>query len=209
MATPRGIVVVGHGRSPEGRNWGKEIDRARTVIRMWDWHWQGAEDYGSRYDLGVFTILEVSMRAFLAANRREPAEGWIAYQREVSKTLLPDRTFVAGQQYRDRIGGAGINLTRGCAAACVAIDKLADQDESVILVGFDNMKARYCLPISAAFPPAYRDHYDMIHPQWRRRWYSPGSQRCGSHDIAAESGLLAALAVERSVDLRFAEDIWC
>src|SRR5688572_8704433 len=121
---------------------------------MWDWDWQPVEDYGARYDHGVITILPVSMRAFGVLNQRQPALGWLAYRRGEQVGALPPRTTIIGQRYRDRLPGASgqINLTRGCAAACWAIEQ-PDCGE-VVLIGFDNLRAGRCAPVEQAFPAA-------------------------------------------------------
>jgi hypothetical protein len=205
---PDRIAVIGHGRSPEGRGFGPAIDSCSAVVRMWDWAWQERADYGERYDYGVFTILPVSLKAFREAQPWPPRVSWLAYRRASDGGELPAATEIIDQCYRDRIGGPTVNLTRGCAAACWAIDR-AGSGGIVVLVGFDNLKAGQCLPVEEAFPPRYREHYDRIHPQWRRSWYPPnGGARCGSHDIAAERGLIEGLAAERGVTVAFAEDIW-
>lgn len=207
MAMSSRFAVIGHGRSPEGRGWGKAIDQC-TVIRMWDWAWQERADYGERYDFGVFAVLPVSMRAFREAQPWPPAQGWLAYQRGASDGVLPPRTEIIDQRYRDRIGGPRVNLTRGCAAACWAIDR-AGRGGMVVLVGFDNLKSGRCAPAAEAFPPAYLDHYDRAYPGWRRGWYpANGRTRCGSHDIAAERGLVEQLAAEQGVTLCYAEELW-
>jgi hypothetical protein len=121
---------------------------------------------------------------------------------------LPAPTEIIDQRYRDRIADAAVNLTRGCAAVCWAIEK-AGAGGIVTLVGFDNLKAGTCLPVEQAFPAAYLDHYDRAYPGWRKSWYpARGGARCGSHDIAAERGLIEGLAAERGVTVAFAEDIW-
>lgn len=202
------IAVIGHGRSPEGRRWATKIDCCDVVIRMWDWHWQERPDYGNEYDYGVFAILPVSMKAFLAENQRQPMRGWLGYRRGVVTDQLPDNTEIIEQTWRDEAlalggkGGAGkLNLTRGCAAACWAIEK-ARPGERVILVGFDNAYAGCAAAIEDAFPPAYAEHYDRMHPQWRRGgWYKPGSTKAGTHDLAIERPLMEALAGRRGVRL--------
>lgn len=204
-------AVIGHGRSPEGKGWGDKIDACDTVVRMWDWHWQEPEDYGTKYDYGVIALLRTSVTAFLNHNDGEPRKGWIGYSRgPVDMSRLPPMVII-DQRYRDeavKIGGRkNSNLTRGCAAACWALNEAAKGDD-VILVGFDNLKAGYCLETNKAFPAEYQKHYDTLHPNWRHMMYFPGSKVCGSHDMAIEHPLIEMLAKRYGVNLHFAEDIW-
>jgi hypothetical protein len=205
------IAVIGHGRSPEGKYWGRKIDDCETVVRMWDWHWQQPDDYGEQYDYGVVALLRTSIVAFLNNNEREPKIEWLGYLRgPVDMKLLPDMRII-DQRYRDeavRLGGKpNFNLTRGCAAACWALNQ-AEAGEDVVLVGFDNLRAGVCLETSKAFSAEYQRHYDRLHPNWRHNMYFPGSKICGSHDMTIERPLLETLAKRWDINLRFAEDIW-
>lgn len=212
------VAVIGHGRSPEGRRWGGRVDACRTVVRMWDWHWQvdGPDDWGTRYDYGVIELLPRITEVFWERNRVQPAESWLAYWRQPPTAPVPDNTIVIGQTWRDEawaLGGRGaggnvLNLTRGCAAACWAIMRHAHEGEDVVLVGFDNAFAGHCLPTDDAFPERYLEQYDRQYPHWRRNWYTPGLTTCGTHDIAIERPLMARLAERAGVDLRFAQEAW-
>lgn len=203
------IVVIGHGRSPEGRGWGEKID-ACTVIRCWDWEWQSLADYGERYDYGVLALIPFSIRPFLETTKSMPAVGWLGYARArdpIDMSRLPKMQII-DQRYRDlavkELGAKpSFNLTRGCAAACWAIDAA---DDSVVLVGFDNLKVRKALELEDAFPDPVKENWDQWHPGWRGKLYN--THRQGSHDIAVERPLLEHLARDRGVKLNFAEEIW-
>lgn len=205
------VAVIGHGRSPEGKGWGRKIDEC-VVIRMWDWHWQAPQDYGERYDYGVFSILPVSSMAFDKAAKRTPDVGWLGYARGQQIGGIPGNTTIIDQRFRDIAkkyapGVFPLNLTRGCAAAAWALD--CNAWDEVILVGFDNVRAGICLAVEEAFAPDYLEHYDATYPQWRRGgWYSPGQSRCGSHFMGAEAPMLAEVAEESGTKLSFAEDTW-
>lgn len=47
------IAVIGHGASMEGSGLGPLIDGFETVIRLHDCHWQRADDFGAKYDIGI------------------------------------------------------------------------------------------------------------------------------------------------------------
>lgn len=200
------IAVIGHGRSPEGRHWGERIDSCDAVVRMWDWFWQPNADYGEKYDYGVVALIPFSLEPFHKAPKAIPRIAWLGYARGKGETPVLPNMEIIDQRYRDeavRLGGRpGMNLTRGCAAVCWAIEA-ADE---VVLVGFDNLKARACLDIDAAFCPDYQALWDRWHPGWRGRLYS--TKRQGSHDVAIERPLIEALARKRGVTVAFAEDIW-
>lgn len=208
------IAVIGHARSPEGRGWGERIDACNVVVRMYDWEWQPLADYGERYDYGIVALIPFSLKPFLeAVNKPQPAKGWLGYARgrePVNMAGLP-KMEVISQDFRDigiSLGGSpGFNLTRGCAAACWAVNA-AGQGGTVILVGFDNLKAGLTQEAAEAFPDAVLKDWDERHPGWRDRLYRGGATKHGSHDIAIERVLLEKLAADRGVNLQFAEDVW-
>lgn len=206
---PGQCVIVGHGRSPEGKRWADRIDASEIVVRMWDCQWQWPDDYGTKYDYGLLCAHPSYMRDFWAHNRREPAIGWVAsdYACQVD---LPERTQVVDQAPWCRVGramgGVGdsgdLKLTRGCIAACWAISsKVA---EKIVLIGFDNIEAGISLPVEAAFGPEYRGNPGTF--SFER--YLGGRIRHGNHDFAIERPLMAHLATEAGVSLVFATEEW-
>jgi len=208
------IAVIGHGRSPEDRGWGKKIDACDLVLRMWDWEWQAAADCGRRYDHGVVALDQRQLEAWRRRHSATPAVSWLGFMRDglpahpAMEPLDPARWNEIAAKLRTPGKSRTFNLTRGCAAVCWAI-KRAGADGDVVLVGFDNLRRGRLLPEEEAFGPAYLAHYDAAYPDWRR-WsgYQAGETRCGSHDIAVERQLLGVLCAETGNTLTFAEDLW-
>lgn len=208
------VAVIGHGRSPEGRGWGKNIDACNLVVRMWDWAWQPAEDYGTRYDYGMVSLNQGQIGAWMRLNEKSPDRGWLGFKREGTlahsgfETVDPAHWNQMARLLGARRPAGQFNLTRGCAALCWAIEKVGRGGE-VVMVGFDNLRRGRLLPINEAFPAAYLDHYDRAFPAWRRSMpYEAGSETCGTHDIAVERWLVSTLGCERGVTVSAADDIW-
>lgn len=212
--TARTAVVVGHGKSPEGRGWGKQIDAADLVLRMWDWHWQSERDYGRKYTVGFYEASMAWMPNFWKHNRHEPTDGWIAsfWGRGPKHCKTPDRTtFVDQTPWCNRakaMGGHGLsadrlNFTRGGIAACWLIENSQPGDK-VILVGFDNVRARVCLPIDEGYSETYRSQPSTF----TFASYIPGGPRHSNHDFSIEYPFMKRLAEERGVEVVFADDVW-
>lgn len=211
------VVVIGHGRSPEGKGWGPNIDAADIVIRMWNWDWQDKQDYGERYDYGFYEISSTEMARFQKHNCRKPLRSWIAtelhsnvgHKRYTGQLPLPTVVVsTASWELEGKIlGGVGLKgrlvLTRGCRAACWALDGPA-KGQSLILVGFDNVRAGLGLPIAEGFPRAYVEAPGCF----PFRDYVGGVRRYGNHDFGVEKPLLNSKAFLQNVKLRFAEDVW-
>src|ERR1044072_6856418 len=192
-------VVVGHGLSPKGRNWGHIIDCGRYhIVRMWNYHWQDKEDYGERYDWGYFEISPVEMKRFFKHNCRTPQEGWLASTVKDYDGPLPsgltEHIDPANQRWVQaamQLGGHGegnkqLKLTRGVRAAAWAIEY---SFKRVILVGFDNVRAGISLSIEEGFPPAC-----IACPAgFPFRTYEGGKVRYSSHDYSVEWPFLSAL----------------
>lgn len=207
------FVVVGHGRSPEGAGWGRLIDGADLVIRMWDWHWQPADDYGTRYDYGLIEIAPVLLERARQHGKRSPRLGWVGSQLYCGRRAmtLPARTEVIDQKRWSRIGramgGIGatgrLEFTRGTIAALWTIER-TEIGDAVILVGFDNVRRGASLPLEQAFCPAYRANEGS----YPFDGYVGGVAKYGNHDYAIEWPLLKTWADLHRVSLDFAEDIW-
>lgn len=204
-------AIIGHGRSPEGQRWGPKID-ACTVVRMWDWApWQNPDDYGERYDYGLFELGSGITDTFLKHKKREPAKGWIGSLLHTTKTPIPSRTQIVDQKPWNaiglRLGGRGatgrLQFTRGTIAACWAIEKSMPDDE-VILVGFDVIHRGVSLGINDDFSPEYQKNPGSFpFKGWR-----PGMKKFGNHDYVVERKVLEHLADQRNVVLSFAQDVW-
>lgn len=209
------IVIVGHGRSPEGRGWGPIIDSADSVVRMWNWHWQATADYGTRYDWGLIEVHKVCIRDWQKHNQHNPKKGWLGSMllryREMASDLpagvaiIQQEIWLKVMQRKDwGIGETGVwQLTRGGIAAAWAITN-AKEFDTVVLVGFDVIKAGIAAPVEQAFSPEYMSSGGFF----GMGAYVPGQTKEGNHDYPAERRLLEFLADRQAVTLQFAQDVW-
>ena len=206
------IAIIGHGRTPERRAWGRKIDSCDVVIRMWDWHWQEPRDYGKKYDIGILEIAPTLIRTFQLHNKHTPTIGWVGSALHRADICpLPDKTEVIDQsRWTDlgkRMGGLGatgkLEFTRGTIAACWAIE-YAVQGDKIILVGFDNVKAGLALPVEEGFSPTYRAQPSTL----SFRGYKENAVKYGNHDFSIEKEVLTHLAMMRNVSIAYADDAW-
>lgn len=196
------IVVIGHGPSPVGMGWGPRIDAAATVIRMVDCDWQGAADYGTRYDIGVLTSPMGRINGLLATNRRRPAAWWL-YDHHRKLSAVADLAMVAGLPCRrmppDRLAqavaemeadgaangrGYRLDLTRGTAAVVTA--RADSPAEAIVLVGFDDVYRGHMAADSYA--PGFLRQMGGAMPSW-----PAGATKTRAHDYAGESRLMRRL----------------
>lgn len=209
------IAVIGHGRSPEDKRWGGAIDRCDAVVRMWDWTWQPAGDYGTKYDYGLFVLTPKQLQIFQQYNLCEPRKKWLAYLGKPTENVFPFNAELVDTvrwcvKARE-LGGVGLSgmltLTRGCVAACWAIEH-AVKGEAVVLVGFDNVLIGINQPIEKSFCPAYWQSYMSRFAPNAEKVYPIGQAKTATHDMAVERPLLKLLAEERNVSLHFAQEYW-
>lgn len=212
------IVVVGHGRSPEGKGWGSKIDQCSTVVRMWDWHpWQGLCDYGEKYDYGLFVLTPKGLYVFEQHSKLTPSRGWLAYVGKPVSGKLPNGVpteLIDPTSWCEMglaLGGAGfsgrLTMTRGFVAAAWAIGK-AKPREPVVLVGFDNVFAGINKPVEESFCPEYWRLFNSRFEDRMAKVYPVGSAKTETHDMSIELPLLYRLATERAVRLVSATEIW-
>jgi hypothetical protein len=208
-------VVVGHGRSPEGKGWGPRIDAAGCVVRMWNHGWQDPADYGSRYDYGLHETHRSVLLQWRKHCTRHPTKAYVVSILERYRNYEAD--FPAGSIFIDQynwlrqegkaikgIGETGKwELTRGSIAACWAITR-AKHDETIILSGFDNVYGGRALPTDAAFSAAYQ----ADPAAWPMDDYGPGKTKNGNHDFPAERRLIELMARRKGIVLHFSQDIW-
>lgn len=205
-------VVVGHGRSPEGQRWGPLIDSADRVIRMWNWHWCDRIDYGTRYDWGLIEI-HPCLTQWKEHNKRNPSEGWVAsLLMEDRGYRFPDNTLIVDQrefldavpkQFRGCGETGNWQLTRGGIAACWAIST-AQEGDSLILVGFDVIRAGIAMAVDEAFSPEYMASDGFF----GLSTFKEGATKEGNHDYPAERNLIETMAKCAGVAVVFAEDEW-
>ncbi len=210
----KSTVVVGHGRSPEGRAWGRSIDGADRVIRMWNWHWQMPTDYGTRYDVGVLEAHAKIMRQWRQCNSHTPRDRWLVSvlgKNRVARNLSFPRPFETVHQRRWLDDSMIIahpptgfwEMTRGGVAACWAIET-SRRGDVVVLIGFDNVRLGVNMQTDAAFSPAYQGSAGF----WGVHDYTPGLSAEGNMDLRAEYAMYRRLADIHGVTVAFAQDVW-
>ena len=159
------IAVIGHGPSTRGRKLGSFIDLCDTVIRMIECDWQDAEDYGSKYTIGVYAT--GGSDDFTKVIERKPSLCWWVYVAAGTRpsTAMNDDTIdtpgVAGRPIRwlrrtvwDWIGD-NKKFSRGTAAAIASMALL--KPTTVHLVGFDDV-ARGGMLKGAYHPPELQQY---------------------------------------------------
>jgi hypothetical protein len=189
------IAIVGHGRSPIGRGWGAKIDACDTVVRFWDCDWQGPDDYGTRFDVGVYTALPNEM----AQRRRHgkmDAPVWWAYDPRGTKpavgTPIAPAPWIARMSFDElrRRAGRRLELSRGTAAACAALDWY--WPEEIILIGFDAVRDG-TLAVDH-YPDSFKNY---LRDEGRATNLHRNGPCTASHVWAAERKLIEDLAFER------------
>lgn len=208
------VVLVGHGRSPEGKHFAGRINAASLVVRMWDWEWQTSKDYGQRYDFGVIEISNGDLKRFWQYYKSEPAFGYIASFLHPTVQRIPPSTSIISQyaagwvDEAKAMGGLGatgrLEFTRGSIAAMWLMESYLLPQDHLVLVGFDMVRAGHTFPTNDAFAPSYQTNPGSfgVHG-WRG-----GVTKYGNHDFAVEAPLLRKVAERNQVRMSFAQDIW-
>lgn len=207
------VAIIGHGRSPEGKNWHMRINACDVVVRMWDWKWQSAIDYGTKWDFGFFEVHQSLMTVFHKHRKEiEPHCGWVAsLLGSPERCVLPERTELVDQKkWNDmgrELGGCGetgrLQFTRGTIAVCWACEKFLPGAQ-IILVGFDNIELGKALPLQEAFSPAYRKNLGTF----SFNSYKPNVSKYGNHDYAIELPVMRKVADLSGQKLVSALDTW-
>lgn len=183
---------------------------------MWNWTWQDPRDYGERYDYGLLETHRRVIRQWREHNQAQPERGWLASKLFCNladlKALPPGCVIIDQRQWIEHEGKAchgcgetGVwELTRGGVAACWAITH-APHGSTIVLVGFDVIRAGIALPVEDAFSRVYMDDPAF----WGMGAYKVGKTKEGNHDYPAERRLLELLAARRGAcRLVFAQDEW-
>lgn len=206
------VAVIGHGKSPEGRGWGPKIDAYDAVVRMWDCHWQTQQDHGARYDYGLYEAHPRLAESFNLYRRLEPRLGWIAsILMSPERSRLVPRTELVWQEpwcVRGRaMGGVGVTgrlqLTRGTIATLWSLER-CERGGELLLVGFDNVRAR----ITLTQQEGYSQSYLRMPGAFPFHGYVPGKTKQGNHDFAVEEQIIQQVAAERGVTVRHAADVF-
>lgn len=165
------VVIVGHGPSTKGRCLGNFIDLCDVVIRMIECDWQDAEDYGSKYSIGLYAT--GGSDGYTKAIRRIPNFCWWAYMASDSDIYRPNTiwddtiapTCIAEKPVRllrktvwDWFKGSK-KFSRGTAAAIASMALL--NPTTVYLVGFDDV-ARGAM-VKDAYHPIELQRYLVAH----------------------------------------------
>lgn len=192
------IAVIGHGCSPDDKGWGEEID-AMPVVRLHDWSWQNADDFGSRCDYGVLPG-PWKGRALKEATQA-PDEAWLLYdlpgtvewkdkpEEHLGKPVVSYFAHEITAPLRER----GLVPSRGTCAVWMAYQATGIKD--IVLVGFDSILSGLTKQYSRNWP----------NPVPRRDLGSPGT---GRHNHALECDVLLKWAEDHGITLHVADEEW-
>lgn len=185
------IAVIGHGPEPVGQGWGTDIDAHDRVVRLHDWDWQDAGDYGTRYDYGVLPGPGIA-RALKSAVRA-PENGWLVYSpyQPLDRAYVTDGImgrpvldvrdhaiawFERLARFNARSFRGRAALTRGASAILLTAHVLSPTE--LTLVGFNNIiEGRF----GSGYPAACPAQNDFDHP---------GQEYNHAHDMVAERALV-------------------
>lgn len=182
---------------------------------MWNWHWQRRRDYGNHYHWGIVEAHSKVVSQWAEHNLFTPNDGWICSLLSTERDLYshyPEGTIALDQreffhEFPDHMWGCGETggwqLTRGGVAACWAI-RTASEGESIILLGFDTIKAGIAPEVEQAFSPKYMESAGFF----GIGSFAPGKTKEGNHDYAAEARLIGWMAGQAGVKVHFAQDVW-
>lgn len=185
-------AFIGHGASLTGAALGPIIDGCDLVVRLHDWHWQPAADFGGRYDYGVLPGPWIG-RA-VAQVRHSPLRGWLVYgwQARHRQATAPEGAFYVDcthVQTRLRRLGARCRVgipapTRGLAALYMI----------ATLPGITEIRAFGCDAIETGSTEGY-----AYHPALGRQ----DSDTSRRHDMARERLVVDEIARASGVPIRF------
>lgn len=187
---------------------------------MWNCHWQDSIDYGEKYNWGLIETHKKIMAQWRDCKEQDvlrvPIDGYIGSILDRYRNMareLPEKTMLIQQEQWLRQQGRAIRgcgetgiwqLTRGGIAVAWVLSQ-ATVGATVVLVGFDIIRAGVALPVEAAFSPKYQASPGF----WGIDGYTPGATKEGNHDYVAERRLLELIAAHKGgVRLVFAEDEW-
>lgn len=212
-------MAVASGPSPEGRGWGAAIDGADFVVRLADWHWQGAADYGTRVDAGLINTAPNYVNRVVDLGWRRPPLWW-AFDVQghwadraagepfvgvpVECFSLADLTAEARALGFSGLRSRRFDLTRGTAAA--AWLALSRRPARVVLVGFDGVLAGAFGPEETRYA-AGADRAFLRPGETNPRPPDDG-RRTPTHDAAGDSWALRRVSEITGVAFVPAEEAW-
>lgn len=194
------VAVIGHGPSPTGRGWGKKIDACDAVIRMWECGWQRAEDYGTRYDYGVFNLAATAdgRRAVQSVrDHPQPRCEWWLYRSGACRLPMglfdvPALDMPISGLVKELAEIGACTITPGKIAtpsrgfAAIAMARRTWPAAMIVLVGFDSL-------VSGRIPAdEYAPDFRAGLPAWID-WRNDGA-RTYAHDFSAECAWVAEKA---------------
>jgi len=205
------FAIIGHGPSPEGRGWGRKIDRCDHVVRMFNCGWQATEDYGCRYDAGVLTADARTIAWLHERPVRKPESWWIYSPGGSVFTVKGDAPCelitMAEHGPRGVVGAEMVDgkfaYTRGTAAVLHAIGKRPDM---VVLVGMDDVAGG--LFGRVAYPEACRSEMSLKPDLFAGEPRPTGETRSECHDLSIERQMIYHTAREFDVRVVTAQEVW-
>lgn len=200
------VAVIGHGPSIVGKQLGECIDNCNAVIRMIECDWQDAEDYGTKYTIGIYAT--GGSDDFLRITKRVPSLCWWKYDAEglirPRDALNPDiiakkhtGKFVRSLRKTvwEHIVKGKKKFSRGTAAAVAAMQLV--RPTHLYLVGFDDV-ARGSMKEGE------------WHPEELRQYLKDNKRYTGrdstSHDWVNERQVIDVIASKQKVEVIFPHD---
>lgn len=140
------ICIVGHGPSIVGRKLGEFIDSHDIVIRMAECDWQDPVDWGSKYDIGIYSQ-GPSIQWKNQTQRKPTGEYWFYNAKPVKLTdpdgwvtKIPIKTRKICRSVHKWRSHVKTHFSRGTAALLAAWNIYQESDPTFSLVGFDAVK---------------------------------------------------------------------
>lgn len=212
-------VAVASGPSPAGRGWGAAIDAADFVVRLADWHWQDAADYGTRVDAALITTAPNYVNRVGELGWRRPPVWWgFDVQGHwadrpddqpflgvpVERFDLADLTAAAKAAGFAGLRNGRFDLTRGTAAAVWLA--LSRRPARVVLVGLDGVLAGEFGPEATRYAPGA--DLAFLRPGETNPRPPDDGRRTPTHDAAGDRWVLERVSEATGVAFVAAAEAW-
>lgn len=165
----KSACVVGHGRSLTNMGLGTFIDSHDIVIRMANCDWQDKEDYGTKYDVGIYTP---QLQYFARDARWLPRVWWNYCPNEDHDTeygTYRDVGMVKLGKVVEQWRGDNKHFSRGSAAVIIAAEILDIAE--IVLIGADMLKwGRVVTHNNERHPKALQDTRNHIGRSNTHEW---------------------------------------